>query len=41
MNKEIADVIVTAMVALATCADEPAKVLGDRLDYLVRRVMPE
>lgn len=41
VNKELADVIVTAMVALATTADDPGKLLADRLDHLVARVLPE
>ncbi|MFJ4695182.1 MazG-like family protein [Streptomyces sp. NPDC088766] len=39
VNKELADVIVTAMVALATTADNPGKVLDERLDHLVDRVL--
>ncbi|MDQ1019006.1 MazG-like family protein [Streptomyces afghaniensis] len=41
VNKELADVIVTAMVALATTADKPGQLLAEHLDGLVRRVMPE
>jgi NTP pyrophosphatase (non-canonical NTP hydrolase) len=41
VNKELADVIVTAMVALATTAEKPGKLLTEHLDGLVRRVLPE
>ncbi|MCS0634725.1 MazG-like family protein [Streptomyces sp. LP05-1] len=38
VRKELSDVIVTAMVALATVSDDPAKALDDRLRHLVERV---
>jgi NTP pyrophosphatase (non-canonical NTP hydrolase) len=41
VQKELADVIVTAMVALATVAPDARHVLQERLDVLVRRVLPE
>ncbi|OMI33550.1 MazG-like family protein [Streptomyces sparsogenes] len=41
VHKELCDVIVTSMVALATCAPQDAeKLLDARLQHLVDRVMP-
>ncbi|WP_405614364.1 MazG-like family protein [Streptomyces sp. NBC_01511] len=40
VNKELCDVIVTSMVALATCTPDAAKLLDDRLQHLVDRVEP-
>ncbi|OIJ88494.1 MazG-like family protein [Streptomyces colonosanans] len=40
VNKELCDVIVTAMVALSTCTPDPERALSEHLDHLVRRVMP-
>ncbi|WP_405793216.1 endonuclease/exonuclease/phosphatase family protein [Streptomyces sp. NBC_01506] len=40
VNKELCDVIVTSMVALATCTPDAAKLLDDRLQHLVERVTP-
>lgn len=40
VRKELTDVIVTAMVALATLTDDPAKEFDDRLQHLVDRVLP-
>ncbi|MFF0222606.1 MazG-like family protein [Streptomyces sp. NPDC004629] len=41
VEKELTDVIVTAMVALATIAPDPQRVFQERLDALIDRVMPE
>ncbi|MEU5498020.1 MazG-like family protein [Streptomyces griseofuscus] len=41
VQKELADVIVTAMVALDTIAPDGRHVLEERLDHLVARVLPE
>ncbi|MFD8509747.1 MazG-like family protein [Streptomyces antimycoticus] len=41
VQKELADVIVTAMVALDTIAGDAGHVLAERLDVLVDRVCPE
>ncbi|WP_349239311.1 MazG-like family protein [Streptomyces sp. CC224B] len=43
VNKELADVIVTTVVALATTAadGDPGKLLADRLNHLVARALPE
>lgn len=40
VNKELCDVIVTAMVALASCTPDAEKILDDRLEALVNRVIP-
>ncbi|MFF0448219.1 SAM-dependent methyltransferase [Streptomyces sp. NPDC004609] len=40
VHKELCDVIVTSMVALATCTPDAAKVLDDRLRHLVDRALP-
>jgi NTP pyrophosphatase (non-canonical NTP hydrolase) len=40
VHKELCDVIVTSMVALASCTPDAAKLLDDRLQHLVDRVMP-
>ncbi|GAB3117728.1 MazG-like family protein [Streptomyces calidiresistens] len=41
VNKELCDVIVTSMVALATCTPNAAGVLEERVRQLVDRVLPE
>jgi NTP pyrophosphatase (non-canonical NTP hydrolase) len=41
VQKELVDVIVTSMVALATIAPDAQHVFDERLDALVDRVMPE
>ncbi|MFB7496120.1 MazG-like family protein [Streptomyces sp. NPDC056161] len=41
VQTELADVIVTSMVALATIAPDADHVLDERLDALVARVLPE
>ncbi|MFE9609092.1 MazG-like family protein [Streptomyces sp. NPDC006012] len=41
VQKELVDVIVTAMVALATVAPDARQVFEERLDTLVDRVLPE
>ncbi|MHA5049513.1 MazG-like family protein [Streptomyces sp. SD15] len=41
VQKELADVIVTSMVALATIAPDARHVLEERLDALVARVLPD
>ncbi|WP_327434777.1 MazG-like family protein [Streptomyces sp. NBC_01236] len=38
VEKELSDVIVTAMVALATISPDAEKLLDDRLQHLVERV---
>lgn len=40
VEKELSDVIVTAMVALATLTPDAGKVLDERLQHLVDRVIP-
>jgi len=40
VNKELCDVIVTSMVALATVTPDAEKLLDERLHHLVNRVMP-
>ncbi|MGW3495922.1 MazG-like family protein [Streptomyces sp. NPDC001020] len=41
VEKELCDVIVTAMVALSTCSADPEKALDNRLARLVERVSPK
>ncbi|MGW3498161.1 MazG-like family protein [Streptomyces sp. NPDC001020] len=41
VQKELCDVIVTAMVALDTIAPDARRALEERLDALVVRVLPE
>ena len=41
VHKELADVIVTSMVALATLSPDAEKILDARLQHLVARVLPE
>ncbi|AYL36462.1 MazG-like family protein [Streptomyces fungicidicus] len=41
VTTELCDVAVTVLVALASCADDPARLLDERLDHLVRRALPE
>ncbi|MEW2494022.1 MazG-like family protein [Streptomyces nodosus] len=41
VQKELADVIVTAMVALATISPDARHVFDERLDVLVDRVLPQ
>ncbi|GAA3146135.1 MazG-like family protein [Streptomyces rameus] len=41
VQKELADVIVTAMVALATITPDARQTFEDRLDALVDRVLPD
>jgi NTP pyrophosphatase (non-canonical NTP hydrolase) len=41
VRAELGDVILTAMVALATVSDTPEKDLAHRLDHVVRRVLPQ
>ncbi|MFJ5687998.1 FAD/NAD(P)-binding protein [Streptomyces sp. NPDC093099] len=38
VHKELCDVIVASMIALATCTPDPAKLLDERLQHLVDRV---
>lgn len=40
VEKELSDVIVTAMVALATITPDAQKALDERLQHLVDRVLP-
>ncbi|WFB09776.1 MazG-like family protein [Streptomyces sp. LX-29] len=40
VHKELCDVIVTGMVALATCTPDAEKLLDDHLRHLVARTMP-
>ncbi|MET7313382.1 MazG-like family protein [Streptomyces sp. NPDC005571] len=40
VNKELCDVIVTGMVALASCTPDARKLLDERLQHLVDRVLP-
>ncbi|MFE6030228.1 endonuclease/exonuclease/phosphatase [Streptomyces niveus] len=40
VTKELCDVIVTSMVALSTCTPDAAKLLDERLQHLVDRVLP-
>ncbi|MEU0396511.1 MazG-like family protein [Streptomyces sp. NPDC006208] len=40
VHKELADVIVTSMVALATLSPDAEKILDARLQHLVERVLP-
>ncbi|HEY8987220.1 MAG TPA: MazG-like family protein [Streptomyces sp.] len=37
VHQELCDVIVTAMVALSSCADDPQELLAGRLELLVER----
>jgi NTP pyrophosphatase (non-canonical NTP hydrolase) len=39
VHKELCDVIVTSMVALASCTPDAAKLLDERLSHLVDRVI--
>ncbi|MGW0086538.1 MazG-like family protein [Streptomyces sp. NPDC003393] len=41
VEKELVDVIVTAMVALHTVSADPEKAFAERLDHLVDRLMPQ
>lgn len=41
VEKELSDVIVTAMVALATITPDAEKVLDARVQHLVHRVLPD
>ncbi|MFB6977576.1 FAD/NAD(P)-binding protein [Streptomyces scopuliridis] len=40
VHKELCDVVVASMIALATCTPDPAKLLDERLQRLVDRVTP-
>jgi NTP pyrophosphatase (non-canonical NTP hydrolase) len=40
VHKELADVIVTSMVALATLTPDAEKILDARLQHLIARVLP-
>lgn len=40
VNKELCDVIVTGMVALASCTPDARELLDERLRHLVDRVLP-
>lgn len=40
VHKELADVVVTTLIALASCTPDAEKVLEDRLQHLVDRVLP-
>ncbi|MEV7251119.1 MazG-like family protein [Streptomyces cyaneofuscatus] len=40
VHTELCDVIVSSMIALATCTPDAARLLDERLQHLVDRVMP-
>ncbi|MEW1616538.1 MULTISPECIES: MazG-like family protein [unclassified Streptomyces] len=40
VHKELCDVIVSSMIALATCTPGARRLLDERLQHLVDRVMP-
>lgn len=41
VHKELADVAVTTLIALASCTPDAEKLFDDRLQHLVDRVLPE
>ncbi|WP_445521324.1 MazG-like family protein [Streptomyces sp. NEAU-174] len=41
VHKELADVAVTTLIALASCTPDAEKLFNDRLQHLVDRVLPE